>query len=200
MHANGFFHCDLKAANILLFLDNNVIKAVKVTDFGHARQSTDTAKLSTNGVSHIGTAGHIAPEVFDKNQYDSKMDIWSLGIMMCSILVPGHLIFGEYVNREQFLTGLGNWNTFVEWRKFVDYNSSWYQFLSASTNYNQFLISFEMWMKDLNATSPTWYSDFKKIPGNAMDLMWSMLKIDPDERLDAEQILIHPWFQNNIVQ
>lgn len=44
--------------------------------------------MKTSGIStKIGTLFYLAPEVFHKDKYDTKADIWSLGIMMLELLV-----------------------------------------------------------------------------------------------------------------
>lgn len=75
MHSNGIVHRDLKPENIL-FSDKSEKSRVIVTDFGIAAMPGD--KLMTQP---SGTLGYAAPEVVNRVPYNSKCDLWSLGVI-----------------------------------------------------------------------------------------------------------------------
>ena len=81
MHGNGFIHRDIKPGNILM--DQQLSKSLtrKITDFGFAKYFD---KKNEKGLISelIGTPYYMAPEVIKRVPYDSKVDIWSLGIIM----------------------------------------------------------------------------------------------------------------------
>lgn len=89
LHSQKIVHRDLKPGNI--FCDDGV---VKVGDYGLAKfMSTNRRAGHTES---IGTVHYLAPEVAG-GEYDYRMDIYALGIMLCE-LVTGRVPFdGESV-------------------------------------------------------------------------------------------------------
>jgi serine/threonine protein kinase len=75
LHRDGIkvIHRDLKADNILI----SEMGLVKLADFGIAFQQTGT---KSKAQTLIGTPLFMSPEMLDGERYNSKTDIWSLGI------------------------------------------------------------------------------------------------------------------------
>jgi serine/threonine protein kinase/WD40 repeat protein len=73
--AVGVVHRDIKPDNILITPDGRV----KVTDFGLARRSNDSARLTLTGQS-LGTPHYMSPEQCEGHSMDIRSDIYSLGI------------------------------------------------------------------------------------------------------------------------
>ncbi len=80
----GLVHRDIKPANIIITAEG----AVKVTDFGLAKQINVDPELTAAGVV-VGTPDYIAPEQARGDPMDSRADIYSLG---CTLY---HLVAGR---------------------------------------------------------------------------------------------------------
>ena len=73
LHQNNQIHRDIKGGNILVGLDGTV----KISDFGVAAALKEKKKRNT----FIGSPCWMAPEIVEEiNGYDSKADVWSIGI------------------------------------------------------------------------------------------------------------------------
>ena len=83
-HATGVVHRDIKPENIMYGRDGEI----KLIDFGLSKRVQDKFTW-LNTVA--GTPFYMAPEVLD-GEYNSKCDIWSLGVLMY-VLLCGYLPF-----------------------------------------------------------------------------------------------------------
>ena len=73
----GIIHQDLKLENIMIKEDNNNLN-VKIIDFGLS------IILLKNEFScgTVGTPNYMAPEIINGDEYNYKIDIWSLGVIL----------------------------------------------------------------------------------------------------------------------
>ena len=79
IHDKGYIYRDLKPENILLDKDGNI----KISDFGLSKFLSNDEK-STNTI--CGTAGYIAPEIFNGKNYDKSCDWYSFGVLFYEML------------------------------------------------------------------------------------------------------------------
>ncbi|CAD8050293.1 unnamed protein product [Paramecium sonneborni] len=75
--SNNFIHRDLKPANILIHDEQ-----CKIADFGFSRPLPSECVME----SLVGTPLYMAPQILTKQQYTSKCDIWSLGLIFYEML------------------------------------------------------------------------------------------------------------------
>ena len=80
-------HRDIKPENIFI----NDFGHFKLGDFGIAR----TLENSTGGLSQKGTFNYMAPEIATGKNYDARVDIYSLGIVLYRLLNGNRLPFIE---------------------------------------------------------------------------------------------------------
>lgn len=84
MRAKRIIHRDLKPENI--FLHNGI---VKIGDFGLAKQLNAGEQLN----EFAGTPVYLAPEVLWNQPYDLQADLWSMGIVLYTVIHGRHPFF-----------------------------------------------------------------------------------------------------------
>ncbi|XP_041430604.1 protein kinase C theta type-like [Xenopus laevis] len=76
LHSRGIVHRDLKLSNILISKDGHV----KIADFGVIAEGVYYGKKIKD---IAGTKSYMAPEIFLNRPYDSGVDWWAFGIILC---------------------------------------------------------------------------------------------------------------------
>jgi len=83
-HSLGIVHRDLKPENLLLL--NRSDTNIKVTDFGFSRIFDNLLTEKQMMTTICGSAGYLAPEIINGDGYDSKVDMWSAGVILYVLL------------------------------------------------------------------------------------------------------------------
>ena len=87
VHAAGLLHRDLKPSNVFVTRTRKGL-AIKVLDFGLARQADTSANSLLMHDTVLGTAGYLAPEQIDLGfTPDQRADVYALGALLAFILV-----------------------------------------------------------------------------------------------------------------
>lgn len=105
LHQQGVVHRDLKPSNILYADPLGTPESLRIADFGFAKQLR-----AENGLlmTPCYTANFVAPEVLKKQGYDAAIDMWSLGVLLYTMLA-GETPFatGPDDTPEQILARIG---------------------------------------------------------------------------------------------
>ncbi|NXJ07401.1 KS6A3 kinase, partial [Odontophorus gujanensis] len=118
LHAQGVVHRDLKPSNILYVDESGNPESIRICDFGFAKQLR-----AENGLlmTPCYTANFVVAEVLKRQGYDAACDIWSLGVLLYTMLT-GYTPFanGPDDTPEEILARIGSgkfslsggyWNT-----------------------------------------------------------------------------------------
>lgn len=83
LHQNQVVHRDLKPSNVMYLNSSSDPEGIRVIDFGFAKQLR-----AENGLlmTPCYTAQFVAPEVLKKQGYDMSCDVWSLGVLLYTML------------------------------------------------------------------------------------------------------------------
>ncbi|UJR21274.1 hypothetical protein I4U23_024367 [Adineta vaga] len=83
LHRNSIVHRDLQPRNIMYLDDSRQASSLRIVDFGFAKQ-----QRAENGLlmTPCFTKEYAAPEVLSRKQYDESCDIWSLGVLLYTLL------------------------------------------------------------------------------------------------------------------
>jgi len=79
LNENNLIHRDLKLGNVLItYTDEKKTKFIpKLCDYGFSKELNKTTTET-----HLGTPATMAPEIMKNKKYDSKVDLWSVGVII----------------------------------------------------------------------------------------------------------------------
>ena len=89
-HAQGLVHRDLKPENVM----RTEAGAIKVLDFGLARETTPLATGMTPTITQagalVGTPGYMAPEQIRGQPLDARTDVFAVGVLLYELAAGVH--------------------------------------------------------------------------------------------------------------
>eukprot|EP01022_Parablepharisma_sp_SALTPOND_P019576 TRINITY_DN336_c0_g2_i1.p2 TRINITY_DN336_c0_g2~~TRINITY_DN336_c0_g2_i1.p2 ORF type:complete len:674 (+),score=56.68 TRINITY_DN336_c0_g2_i1:1338-3359(+) len=176
IHKNGFFHRDLKPENLLINCveGGGLLKyIIKICDFGQAREIRSTPPYT----EYISTRWYRAPECLLRSTvYSSPMDIFAIGCIMAELYLGRPLFPGTSENDQLFkICSVLGTPTQATWPEGLR--------LGVKIGY-QFP----------NFVATPLSSLIPHASKEAIDLMISMVRFDPQKRITAAHALAHPYF------
>lgn len=79
LHKINIIHRDIKPANVFIDINDNV----KLGDFGITKV---LKHYMMYGQTQIGTPLYMSPEIFKRERYDVKVDVWALGCILYELM------------------------------------------------------------------------------------------------------------------
>ncbi len=173
IHSKGICHRDIKPQNILVDLNNSL---VKLCDFGSAK------KLSPqeSNVSYICSRYYRAPElIFNSVYYTNAVDVWSIGCVIVEIVL-GIPIFQGECSVDQLVEIIKMLGTPSK-KDIHEMNPNY-------TDYKFPIIKCFTWRQVLGT--------YGNIDDQFLDLISKLLVYSPSKRISAFEALAHPYFEN----
>ncbi|OII74525.1 protein kinase [Cryptosporidium ubiquitum] len=165
MHSKGVVHRDLKTANLML---TDVVR-----DIDTCNSQMKICDLGNSGISiggrlkgHCCTCFATAPEVYLNNDYDEKVDMWSIGTILYELITGQRLIECNHQIHCNANEKILRFDFSIVEKKIKEHASANYAF------------------GDLN-----WIED-------VIDLLRRLLEKSPSRRISAQESLSHHFFSN----
>ncbi|GJQ13931.1 hypothetical protein GpartN1_g5722.t1 [Galdieria partita] len=179
LHDNWVLHRDLKTSNLLL----NSEGILKICDFGLARLYSDPLKPYTQPVV---TLWYRAPELLlGARTYTPAVDIWSVGC-----------IFAEWLTREALFPGSTEIDQLSRiWKCLGTPNEEIWPGLSELPHASKIKFVKQPYNCLRQRFDNTIYGGQTSITNLGLDLMNKLLTYDPEKRIQAQDALNHPYFE-----
>ena len=179
LHQRGITHGNISSSNLILMNENSITPGIlKIIGFSHCKliDFFDGEKFFNSNINQFH-----APEVLlGDNKCNFKIDIWNLGIIFLELL------FEDLFNGFKF-------ERYYQISKIVDLIGPFnQQDLFFNENYNDLYIK-RFLQPSLNINNNL-KSKISNLTNFESDFLFKLLKINPNERINANQALKHPYF------
>ncbi|XP_049826543.1 cyclin-dependent kinase-like 1 isoform X2 [Aethina tumida] len=171
-HSNHIIHRDVKPENVLV----SSLGVVKLCDFGFARHVSNSEVCT----EYVATRWYRAPELLvgDPN-YGAPVDIWAIGCLFAEMVTGDPLFPGESDIDQLFLIVKMLGKPCVRHQQLMLKNTQLKPMIKAPTSDNCLYKAFPLWSLQ------------------AIDFLSGCVKMDPNQRLTAEDILKHSYFTHD---
>lgn len=179
IHKNKIIQRDLKPSNILLKCDNNNNYKVKIIDFGLSRKfSIPNEKYSAD----FGTLNYKPIEILlGSDNYNISVDSWGLGCILTELIIGKTLFRGT--SQIEILDNI-----------FKIYGTIDEQKLPGLIFFKNFKPEFEK-KKGIGLINYIKNNEIIKVNESCLELISSLLEIDPTKRILSKDILKCKWFK-----
>ncbi|KAJ8923413.1 hypothetical protein NQ315_001971 [Exocentrus adspersus] len=172
-HKNRIIHRDIKPENILI----SSVGVVKVCDFGFARILSISPEVCTE---YVATRWYRAPELVIKDRcYGTGVDIWAIGCLSAE-MVNGMPLFPGETDIDQFYLIVKLLGTPCrKHQKLLHRNANFRKIYEKPSE----RISLEEYLPSSSR--------------EAIDFLEKCLRMNPEKRLSAHELLSHDYFTND---
>ena len=175
-HENFVLHRDIKPNNLLIAADGEV----KLADFGLARSFSDPYRPMT---CQVITRWYRPPELLmGARFYSGAVDVWSMGTVFAELILRSPFLPGntDMHQLELICEGVGipdedNWPGVTKLDGYVKFDKA----AAGTRDRKSFLFH------------------FGTAGSEGVDLLMSMLALDPRKRCTARQVLEHGWWSSD---
>lgn len=172
VHSVGIIHCDLKPDNVLLKFENK--SSIKVIDFGSACQEGNKV------FEYIQSRFYRAPEIVIEAEYGNSIDVWSAGCIIYELLT-GNPLFPANSEQELFkmyveVMGMPPMDFILKGKR-----KHYYVEVSGKLRRHA-----EPGIHPINLL-------LENFDPKIVDLVDKCIKWAPDNRINAEEGLMHSW-------
>ncbi|KAL1138811.1 hypothetical protein AAG570_008873 [Ranatra chinensis] len=95
LHDRRIVHRDIKPENLLVEMDGEKVKTLKVADFGLAQEVSEPL------FAVCGTPTYVAPEILLETGYGLEIDVWAMGVILYILLCGFPPFVSEYNDQEE---------------------------------------------------------------------------------------------------
>ncbi|XP_066258284.1 cyclin-dependent kinase-like 1 [Euwallacea similis] len=173
-HSNHIIHRDVKPENVLV----SSLGVVKICDFGFARIASLNGEPCTE---YVATRWYRAPELLvGEPIYGAPVDIWAIGCLFAEMLTGDPLFPGESDIDQLFLIVRALGKPCFRHQQLMTKNSQ-----------------LRPMIKTPSKETLGFYKMFQTWPLVSIDFLNSCTKMDPQERLNADELLRHTYFTHD---